>query len=1100
MKKARRPFALAFILILSIQTLHGGSATWSANAVSGDWNTAPNWIPPVVPNSAQSSATFAVSTTTGISISANTQVSTIAFNAGASNFTITANPGLSLTIGGGGITNNSGVTQNFMTAVSAASGLRGFLVFANNATVGSGIALTNKAGPSSGETDFLGSSSAGSATITDNGGSGNGPNGGITHFFNTSTAGNAMITNNPATAAQAFTGLAQFSDTSTAGNARITNQGGAVSGGTEGETRFSDSSTAATASIINQGGIVNLASGGLTDFNNMSSAANTIINNNGGAVKGAYGGTTVFGNNSTAAAATFINDGDVVTGAGPGSTQFFDFSTAGNGTFTNNAGTSTRSAVTYFANSSTAENGVITNNGAAVGGAVGGRTILANTSTAGNALITNNASTTSEAGGGTTFFADDSSGGTAQIGILGNGTLDITAHNPPGVTIGSLEGSGTVLLGANNLTVGSNNLSTMFSGTIQDDGANGSFTKIGSGILTIEGGTSNDHISDTVTLTIANGSVVNLNFTGTADRIAGLIANGVAQPAGFYGSVASGAPHPLPVFAGTGLIQVLPLAPPMIISPLNVSVFVGQPFVYQIEAPGATAFDTGSLPPGLNLLSFPQSAIAGIPDTTGVFQLPIFASNSFGTTQATLFIDVQQVPTAGPIIISGNAATGRVGQPFTFRVFTRGGTPAETLTATGLPPGLALDAVPGIHGLISGTPTTEGSFAVGLTVTDGSFTTTSTLQLTFTADPARPVIVSPSTVTLIAGQFFTYTIDAPSSADPSDPTFFSYVGDLPAGLNFDAATGTISGIYTPFLQRSNKPSGPPKPDLAGGVLLGSIQLFATNGHGSSTIELIFLRPSSGVVNISTRLLVGTSDNVLIGGFIITGNAPEVLVIRAIGPSLPGLPDLLQDPVLELHDAANHVVSNDNWRDSQQDLLNATTIPPADNRESAILIGLDPGNYTAIVAGKNGTTGTALVEAYDLGTGSLDVSGAAKLANISTRGFVNLGNDVMIGGFIVLGQTTRVIARAIGPSLTAYGIQGALQDTVLELRDNSGSLILANDDWRSTQEAEIIATGIPPADDRESAVVENLAPGNYTAIVRGKNDTTGVALVEVYSLQ
>src|ERR1051325_6777575 len=112
MKKARRPFALAFILILSIQTLHGGSATWSANAVSGDWNTAPNWIPPVVPNSAQSSATFAVSTTTGISISANTQVSTIAFNAGASNFTITANPGLSLTIGGGGITNNSGVTQN----------------------------------------------------------------------------------------------------------------------------------------------------------------------------------------------------------------------------------------------------------------------------------------------------------------------------------------------------------------------------------------------------------------------------------------------------------------------------------------------------------------------------------------------------------------------------------------------------------------------------------------------------------------------------------------------------------------------------------------------------------------------------------------------------------------------------------------------------------------------------------------------------------------------------------------------------------------------------------------------------------------------------
>jgi hypothetical protein len=141
-----------------------------------------------------------------------------------------------------------------------------------------------------------------------------------------------------------------------------------------------------------------------------------------------------------------------------------------------------------------------------------------------------------------------------------------------------------------------------------------------------------------------------------------------------------------------------------------------------------------------------------------------------------------------------------------------------------------------------------------------------------------------------------------------------------------------------------------------------------------------------------------------------------------------------------------------------------------------------------------------VEVYDLGTGSLDISGLARLANISTRGLVNTGDNAMIGGFIIRDQMTRVIVRAIGPSLSALGIQGALHDTVLELHDGSGSLIFSNDDWRSTQEQEIIATGVPPTDNRESAIVANLVPGAYTAIVRGQGSTTGVALVEVYTLQ
>jgi hypothetical protein len=385
-----------------------------------------------------------------------------------------------------------------------------------------------------------------------------------------------------------------------------------------------------------------------------------------------------------------------------------------------------------------------------------------------------------------------------------------------------------------------------------------------------------------------------------------------------------------------------------------------------------------------------------------------------------------------------------------------------------------------------------------LNVTDGGFATSSIVQLTVTADPALPVIVSPSSTFLTPGQFFSYTIITSPAFDPSDPTIFTLIGTLPSGLSFDAATGTISGTYTGLL-RKNTNGGPRKPELAGGALLGSIQLFATNSHGTSTFQLLFLAAPSGAVNIATRLLVGTAENVLIGGFIITGNAPKIVLIRALGPST-GVPGALQDPTLELHDSANNVVFNDNWRDTQGQVISDTGIPPADDRESAIVIGLDPGNYTAIVAGKDGATGIGLVEVYDLGTASLDTSGNSKLANIATRGFVNTGDNVMIGGTIISVQDTRVIVRAIGPSLTQFGIANALADPTLELHDGSGSLIFSNDDWRSTQEQEIIDTGLAPTVDRESSIVATLAPGNYTAIVRGKSDTIGVAIVEAYNLQ
>ncbi|MEY2529858.1 MAG: hypothetical protein QOJ05_1948 [Verrucomicrobiota bacterium] len=244
-------------------------------------------------------------------------------------------------------------------------------------------------------------------------------------------------------------------------------------------------------------------------------------------------------------------------------------------------------------------------------------------------------------------------------------------------------------------------------------------------------------------------------------------------------------------------------------------------------------------------------------------------------------------------------------------------------------------------------------------------------------------------------------------------------------------------------------------------------------------------------NISSRISVGTGNNVLIGGFIITGTQSKKVIIRAIAPSLP-IPGVLADPTLELHGSTGQLIeSNDNWGDSanKQEILNS--LPPANDKESAIVATLAPGAYTAIVSGINGTTGIAVVEVYDLNT-----TANSKLANISTRAPVQTGNNILIGGFIVLGQQSQnVIVRALGPSLP---LAGTLSDPTLELHDGNGTMFASNDNWRTHQEAAISAT-IPPSNDAESAIVATLQPGNYTAVVSGVNGTVGVGLVEVYHL-
>jgi hypothetical protein len=223
-----------------------------------------------------------------------------------------------------------------------------------------------------------------------------------------------------------------------------------------------------------------------------------------------------------------------------------------------------------------------------------------------------------------------------------------------------------------------------------------------------------------------------------------------------------------------------------------------------------------------------------------------------------------------------------------------------------------------------------------------------------------------------------------------------------------------------------------------------------------------------------------------------------VIVRAMGPSLTqyGVPGVLADPTLNLHNSTGQLItSNNNWKDTQQAEIQASGKAPASDLESAILTTLDPGAYTVVIRGVNSTTGIALVEAYDL-----DRTVDSKFANVSTRGYVQTGDNVVIGGLIIQENSpAKVIVRAIGPSLTQAGIANPLQDPTLELRDGNGALIISNDNWKDSQQAEIQATGLAPSNNAESAILATLSPGAYTVIVKGKNETSGVALVETYQL-
>jgi hypothetical protein len=268
--------------------------------------------------------------------------------------------------------------------------------------------------------------------------------------------------------------------------------------------------------------------------------------------------------------------------------------------------------------------------------------------------------------------------------------------------------------------------------------------------------------------------------------------------------------------------------------------------------------------------------------------------------------------------------------------------------------------------------------------------------------------------------------------------------------------------------------------------------------------LAFEPPTAQLTNISTRASVQTGSGVTIAGFIVTGTDAKTVVLRGLGPTLSQPPfnitGVLADPTLQLFDGSGQPFwFNNNWKDTQQAQIQATGLAPPNDLESAILQILQPGKYTAILRGNNGTTGVGLVEVYDISPGVF-----AELTNVSTRGFVGTGNNVMIAGIITSGGngSTQIVVRGLGPTLAAppFSIAGALADPVVTLVDQNGVVVKTNDNWKNTQQAAIQATGLAPPNDLESAMVVTVAPGRYTAILSGQSGGTGIGLVEVYKLR
>lgn len=319
---------------------------------------------------------------------------------------------------------------------------------------------------------------------------------------------------------------------------------------------------------------------------------------------------------------------------------------------------------------------------------------------------------------------------------------------------------------------------------------------------------------------------------------------------------------------------------------------------------------------------------------------------------------------------------------------------------------------------------------------------------------------------------------------------------MPDVGTFFAVTSASGGYAIPL---KNLPPGTTSVNVtfSGGGVASTTRNITLDGTKNRKLDyLVPAAAPSRLVNLSTRLRVETGDAIGIAGFVVQGTVPKRVIVRVAGPSLIpfGVQGVLANPALGLNNSNGvSIATNDNWRSSQQAEIQASGFAPSDDNEAAIIATLQPGAYTALVTGSGATTGIGIVEVFDLDTP--DVS--ARAINVSTRGRVQTGDAVMIAGFVIQGTLPKkVVVRSLGPSLIPFGIQGALLDPTIELSAN-GSVIATNDNWRATQQAEIISLNLAPGDDREAVIVATLAPGAYSAVIRGSGSTTGISIVEVY---
>jgi len=418
---------------------------------------------------------------------------------------------------------------------------------------------------------------------------------------------------------------------------------------------------------------------------------------------------------------------------------------------------------------------------------------------------------------------------------------------------------------------------------------------------------------------------------------------------------------------------------------------------------------------------------------------------------------------------NGNLLEADNGSGFIFKFSPTG---AKTTFATGLngPAGLAIDAANNVY------------------------------EANFTGNTIFKITAAGAATTFAGGLKF------------PDGIYSDRIGDL---LEGDVGSGNVNGFApngakTATFGGFSQPTGVSK-DAAGNVFIsdnarGTIHKIAPNGTRTifatglfNPQYLVFEPPTAQLTSISTRVSVGTGNDVSIAGFIISGTQPKEVLIRGLGPTLGhfGVMNALQDPTLQLHSGNTVLASNNDWQSAPNSDQIPTNLRPPDPRESAILITLAPGAYTAIEAGNNNTTGVGLVEVYDLNTAVF-----SELTSISTRGFVQTGDNVMIGGFINAGGngSTEVLVRALGPTLRSFGVTDALPDPTIQVANANGQIVASNDNWKTTQQSAIQVTGLAPPNDLEPAVLITLPNAAHTAVVSGKNGATGVALVEVYKIR